>query len=73
MSLIKVQGTTFVRDTESMGLINKDRTGLEEYNLKRKMLITQKEEINKVNKDIDSLKTDVSEIKQLLLKLMDKQ
>lgn len=37
------------------------------------MLITQKEEINKVNKDIDSLKTDVSEIKQLLLKLMDKQ
>lgn len=73
MSLIKVQGTTFVRDTESMGLINKDRNGLEEYNLKRKMLITQKEEINKVNKDIDSLKTDVSEIKQLLLKLMDKQ
>ena len=56
-----------------MGLINKDRNGLEEYNLKRKMLITQKEEINKVNKDIDSLKTDVSEIKQLLLKLMDKQ
>jgi hypothetical protein len=73
MSLIKVQGTTFVRDTESMGLINKDRNGLEEYNLKRKLLLTQKEEINKVNKDIDSLKTDVSEIKQLLLKLMDKQ
>jgi hypothetical protein len=37
------------------------------------MLITQKDEINKVRTEIDSLKQDMVEIKQMLLKLMDKE
>jgi hypothetical protein len=73
MSLIQVKGTNFYRDTESMGLVNRDRNGLEEYNMKRRMLITQKDEINKIRVEIDTIKQDVSEIKQLLLNLMDKE
>jgi hypothetical protein len=73
MALVQVKGTTFYRDTESMGLVNRDRNGLDDYNMKRKMLITQKDEINKVRTEIDSLKQDMVEIKQMLLKLMDKE
>jgi len=73
MALVQVKGTTFYRDTESMGLINRDRSGLDDYNMKRKMLITQKDEINKVKTEIDSLKQDMVEIKNLLLKLTDKE
>lgn len=74
MSLVKITGSNnLYRDTESMGLINKDHNGLEEYNMKRRMLITQKDEINKVRTEIDSMKQDMSEIKQMLLKLMDKE
>jgi len=73
MALVQVKGTTFYRDTESMGLVNRDRSGLDDYNMKRKMLITQKDEINRVKTEIDSLKQDMVEIKQLLLKLMDKE
>ena len=73
MALVQVKGTSFYRDTESMGLINRDRNGLDDYNMKRKMLITQKDEINKVRTEIDSLKQDMTEIKQMLLKIMDKE
>jgi hypothetical protein len=72
MSLIKIPGTNFVRDTESMALINKDTDGLEEYKIKRRLLSTQKEEINKVKYEIESIKEDMSDIKQLLIKLLDK-
>lgn len=73
MSLVQVKGTNFLRDTNSMGLVNRDRNGLEEYNMKRRMLLTQKDEINKVKTEIGSIRQDMLEIKQLLLKLMDKE
>jgi len=70
--LIQIPNTTLVRDTNSMGLINKDRNGLEEYNMKRKLLATQKEEINNIKAELSGVKSDMQEIKQLLLQLMDK-
>lgn len=72
MSLIQIPGTSLYRDTNSMGLINRDRNGLEDYNTKRKLLATQKEEINNVKMELISVKNDMQEIKQLLLQLMDK-
>lgn len=72
MTLLKVQGTKMVRDTNSGALINRDLNGLEEYNKKRQFMINQKEEINKVKSEMDTLKDDVSEIKQLLLQLLNK-
>ena len=69
--LIQIPGTKLYRDTESMALINKDHTGLEEYNMKRRMMQTQKDEINKVKSEMESIKIDVQEIKQLMLKLLE--
>jgi hypothetical protein len=73
MALVQVTGTNFYRDTESMGLVNRDKNGLDEYNTKRKILLAQKDEINNMKKDINSIKDDMTQIKDLLLKLMDKE
>jgi hypothetical protein len=70
--LVQITGTNLYRDTETMALVNKDVSGLEEYNMKRRMLATQKEEINKVKSEIAGIKDDISEIKQLMLQLMGK-
>ena len=72
MALIQIPGTKLFRDTDSMGLVNKDINGLEEYNLKRKLLSAQKTEINTIKLDMQNIKNEMQEIKQLLLQLMDK-
>jgi hypothetical protein len=68
--LVKVNDSTFVRDTESRALINQDYTGRDEYYAKVKMLNTQKIEINKVNTEINQIKSEMSEIKDLLKQLL---
>jgi hypothetical protein len=72
MALVKVTGTNFIRDTDSMALINTDEVGKNEYYSKVKLITNQKEELNKVKSEIDSIKGDVSEIKQLILQLLNK-
>lgn len=70
--LLKVQGTEFVRDTNSTALINKDASGLEEYYRKRRMMAAQKDEINNLKEDFKNIKSEMTEIKQLMLKLLEK-
>jgi len=70
--LVKVTDSNFVRDTQSMALLNKDSTGLEEYKMKRKMMATQREEINTIKQEMNSIKSDVSDIKLLLKQLLEK-
>ena len=72
MSLVKIPGTNFVRDTDTMALINKDVAGRDEYILKRKLMETQKQELNNVKSELSEVKEDMKVIKDLLLKLMDK-
>lgn len=69
---VKVKDSNFVRDTNSMGLINTDYSAKEEYYNKVRLFKSQKEQINNMNKEISDLKTDISEIKQLILKLAEK-
>jgi hypothetical protein len=69
---VKVNGTNFVRDTDTMALINKDVNGLEEYKMKRRMAQVQREEINNVKSEVANIREDMSEIKALLLKLIGK-
>jgi gluconate kinase len=72
MPLVKVTGTNFVRDTRSMALINTDEMARNEYYTKAKLLKTQKDEINKVKSEIDTIRVDMVEIKSLLYKLLEK-
>jgi len=63
MSYLRVEGTKLVRDTRSGAIINQDKNGLDEYLNKRRVLESQKNEINNVK----------SEVKEsLLLKLLEK-
>ena len=64
--LIQIPGTQLYRDTESMALVNKDISGLEEYNMKRRMMATQKDEINKVKSDIQN---DIDETQKAIKSL----
>lgn len=70
--LVKVEGTSFVRDINSMALINKDINGLEDYKRKRNLMVMQKEEINTIKSELDGIKTDMLEIKSLMRQLLDK-
>ena len=69
---VKVTGTNFVRDINSMAIIITDNNEKNEYYSKQKLLSTQKQELNNIRSEIDEMKSDVSDIKQLLLQLMDK-
>jgi hypothetical protein len=72
MPLVKVEGSSMIRDTSSMALMNTDESARNDYLMKSKLLNTQKQEINKVKSEMESIKNDVSEIKNLMLKLLDK-
>ena len=73
MSLVKVNNTNFVRDTESMAIINVDNTAKNEYYEKVRLAKSQKEQINKMNADITDLRNDIGQIKQLIQLLVNKQ
>lgn len=70
--MVKVTGTNFVRDVNSMGLSNVNPSEKEEYYAKARLIQNQKQELNTIRSEIDAVKDDVSEIKQLLLQLMEK-
>jgi hypothetical protein len=70
--IVPITGTTLVRDTKSMALINQDKNGLDDYLKKRNLMAIQKQEINNMKADIVDVKNDIQEIKQLLLKMLDK-
>ena len=69
---LRVEGTKLVRDTRTGAIINQDKNGLDEYLNKRRALESQKEEINNVKSEVKVLREDVTEIKILLLKLLEK-
>lgn len=70
--LVPINGTKLYRDTDSMALISKDVSGLEEYKAKRKYAEVQREQINNVRMEIDNIKNDISDIKKLMVKLLEK-
>jgi hypothetical protein len=73
MAIVKVEGTTYVRDTKTMALINTDISGLEDYKMKSRLLTNQKNEINNIRNEINEVKNDINIIKELLLQLSGKQ
>jgi hypothetical protein len=70
--LVNVKDSKFVRDTNSMALINKDSAAREDYYSKVRMLTNQKEQINNIKSEIASMKNDVNDIKELLKQLIGK-
>ena len=65
MKTVKVEETQYVRDVNSKAILNTNRNALENYKLARK----QKE---KEISDINSMKQDILELKELVKKLIEK-
>ena len=70
--LVQISGTSLYRDINSMAIVNRDESGLQEYQAKRNALAAQKQEINNIKSDINALREDMSEIKSLMLQLLGK-
>ena len=70
MPLVKVDDAPFLRDTNSRALINQDFAARDEYYAKVKLISNHKSEINKVNVEINQLKSELSEIKDLIKQLL---
>lgn len=69
---VGIKDSKFVRDTQSMALINTDSSAREEYYSKSRMLKNQKEEINNIRNEFSSLKNEIDEIKKLLVQILGK-
>jgi len=70
--LVKVEGTNLYRDTETMALINRDTKERNDYIMKTRLIKNQKDQINTVKEEIEVIKGEMSEIKQLMIKLLEK-
>jgi len=66
MTLVKVKDSTYVRDINSKAILNTDRNGLDEYNMKREIAKRQNLEKEKDKDRLNKLEQDMQEIKQLL-------
>ena len=55
-----------------MALINKDNNARDEYYAKVRMMKLQKDEINRLQTEMSSMKEDLTEIKQILKELIGK-
>lgn len=61
-----------IRDPISKAIISIDETGYETYLKKRESNRIKSEQLLQNSKDIESLKNDMSEIKKLLVQLLEK-
>lgn len=61
-----------VRDLSSKAVLNTDRTGLQQYYMKRELAKKQQTEKQETNNRLSQLEQDMSEIKMLLRQLAEK-
>ena len=74
MAKIKVEGYgDLIRDTKSRAIINTNKSEFNLYMARIKKREKQGDEIRDAVKEINNLKKEFSEIKQLLLKVVDEK
>jgi hypothetical protein len=69
MSQVEIPNTKLIRDIHSKAVLNTDKRGLEEYQMKRELAKRQKAEQTDTKDRLAKLENDMSEIKELLLKI----
>jgi wobble nucleotide-excising tRNase len=68
---LKVQGhASLVRDTATGAILNNNRTEYEEYLDRKRKAEAREAEISQHTEDINNIKNELSDIKQLLLQLV---
>ena len=73
MSIIKVKGHThLVRDLKSQAIINTDSDAYARYMARKVKQSKKDDEMRKVVREVNEIKTEMFEIKNLLKKVLDK-
>jgi len=73
MSTIKVKGHThLVRDLKSQAIINTDSDAYARYMARKAKQSKKDDEMRKVVREVNEIKTEMFEIKDLLKKVLDK-
>ena len=73
MSTIKVKGHThLVRDLKSQAIINTDSDAYARYMARKAKQTKKEDEMRKVVREVNEIKTEMFEIKSLLKKVLDK-
>lgn len=70
---IPVEGTQFVKDTSTNALLTVNRTAIEQNEARKRLsnnLKAKSDDINTIKSQIESLNSDLSEIKELLKNLL---
>lgn len=70
---LKVEGTSLVKDTRTGALLMTGRNALQENEARKKLaerINGKNDEINNLKTQVDSLSSDMQEIKSLLTKLL---
>ena len=62
----------FYRDTTTRAIINTNKKDYQLYMANREKMLSDKQRIDELEVKVDSLKDDISDIKDLLLKIVDK-
>ena len=73
MSTVKVKGHThLVRDLKSQAIINTDSDAYARYMARKAKQTKKEDEMRKVVREVNEIKTEMFEIKDLLKKVLDK-
>ena len=68
---LKVEGkTNLIRDKDTNAIINTDNVGYQSYITNREKLLSDKERIDNLEGQIHEIKSDLGDIKDLLLKAL---
>jgi hypothetical protein len=73
---IPVEGTPYVKDTNTSALLTVNRTAIEQNEARKRLsnnLKAKSDDINNIKSQIASLNSDLSEIKELLKTLLVKE
>lgn len=71
--LVKVEGNTFVKNTDNNALLTVNKSVLKENEARKKLaerINGKNDEINKLKNKVEDLSSDISEIKSLLKQLI---
>jgi hypothetical protein len=71
-NLVQVEDSTYVRDIHSKAILNTDRAGLQNYYIQRDLYKKEQAEKLETQNRLTQIENDMSDIKMLLLKLLDK-
>ena len=67
---VRIEDTALIRDIHSKAILNTDKSGLNDYLMKREIAKKQQAEQVQTKDRLDKIENDMSEIKNLLVQLV---